>query len=118
MQKNLLPVLIISKYLSLSFCVLLSILEILQFLGKVLNKECKEYISVQNTCEVFMLCSSLIFFILQHLEHDSSKFQRHLLGWSIFLAWMNLTNFLGRFDVCGIHIYRSWHVMKNVVISV
>ena len=31
---------------------------------------------------------------------------------------MNLTNFLGRFDLCGKHIYRSWHVMKNVVMSV
>ena len=76
-----------------------------------------------------MLCLSQAFFIIQYIDHgtdgghyeinhDSDMTQRKLLGWSIFLAWFNLTNFLGRFDICGKHIYRSWHVMKNVVMSV
>ena len=38
----------------------------------------------------------------------------HLLGWALFLAWFDLTMFLGRFDIFGKHIYRSWHVMKKV----
>ena len=43
--------------------------------------------------------------------------QEHLLGWTLFLAWINLTLFLGRFDIFGVHIYRSFHVIKNVAWS-
>ena len=43
--------------------------------------------------------------------------QEHLLGWALFLAWLDFTMFLGRFDLFGRHIYRSFHVMKNVAWS-
>lgn len=43
--------------------------------------------------------------------------QGHFLGWSLFLAWFDFTIFLGRFDLFGKHIYRSFHVMKNVAWS-
>ena len=46
-----------------------------------------------------------------------SGWQEHILGWALFLAWIDLTIILGRFDVFGRHIYRSWHVMKNVAWS-
>ena len=32
----------------------------------------------------------------------------------MFLAWVDLTIFLGRFDVFGRHIYSSWYVFKTV----
>ena len=51
-------------------------------------------------------------------EHkDKSGLQEHLLGWTLFMAWINLTLFLARFDIFGIHIYRSFHVIKNVAWS-
>ena len=51
-------------------------------------------------------------------QHSSkSGAQEHLLGWTLFLAWINLTLFLGRFDIFGVHIYRSFHVIKNVAWS-
>ena len=43
--------------------------------------------------------------------------QEHLLGWALLLAWLDFTLFLGRFDLFGRHIYRSFHVMKNVAWS-
>ena len=50
-----------------------------------------------------------------HLQKSGA--QEHLLGWTLFLAWINLTLFLGRFDIFGVHIYRSFHVIKNVAWS-
>ena len=109
----------ITKYSTWIFLSFLSGLEIIQFFGKLLNKELLEYFSVQNTIEVFMLSSAQVFLILEQIGHGHShKSMRQLLGWSIFLAWINLPNFLGRFDVFGKHVYRSWHVMKNVIMSV
>ena len=32
----------------------------------------------------------------------------------MFFAWVDLTIFLGRFDVFGRHIYSSWFVLKTV----
>ena len=45
------------------------------------------------------------------------RLQDDFLGWTLFFAWIDLTIFLGRFDIFGKHIYRSWHVMKNVAFS-
>ena len=78
-----------------------------------------EYLrSVQNICEVFLLSSTQAVLVLQHLEYASQELLRHMLGWSIFLAWINMSIILGRFDVFGKHIYRSWVVIKNVVVSI
>merc|ERR1719362_1705136 len=70
--------------------------------------------------ELLMLNLSIAFFVIQYLDSgdaEKSGRQEHLLGWALFLAWIDLTMFLGRFDLFGRHIYRSWHVMKNVAWS-
>ena len=94
-------------------------------LSKILAKEFFEYFSWQNVIEVFLLSLSSTFLIVEFvlfdkMEYDCARYsglQMHLLGWALFLAWIDLTLFLGRFDVFGKHIYRSWHVMKNVAWS-
>ena len=43
--------------------------------------------------------------------------QKHLLGWALFLAWMDLTIFLGKMDVFGIHIYMSWQIMRSMFLN-
>ena len=116
------PMFTITRYLTWGVLGILTGLEILQFITKLVTKELCEYFSKQNVCEVLMLSLGQAFFVVQHndLKRSSTERdqeQRHLLGWTLFLAWIDLTIFLGRFDIFGKHIYRSWHVMKNVAMS-
>ena len=114
----------ITRYLTLGTLVLLILWEFLQFLSKAFTCEILEYFSWQNVLEVALLGLSSACFVVEFIMIKSSKdcgtysgLQMHLLGWALFLAWIDLTLFLGRFDVFGKHIYRSWHVMKNVAWS-
>ena len=114
----------ITRYLTLSTLVLLILWEFLQFLSKAFTCEILEYFSWQNVLEVALLGLSSACFVVEFIMIKSnndcgtySGLQMHLLGWALFLAWIDLTLFLGRFDVFGKHIYRSWHVMKNVAWS-
>ena len=110
----------VTKFLTWGLLIVLITWEFLQFLSKILTNELDEYFSWQNMVELLMLGLSIAFFVLQYLESsdvEKSGGQEHLLGWALFLAWIDLTMFLGRFDLFGRHIYRSWHVMKNVAWS-
>ena len=110
----------ITKFLTWGLLTVLITWEFLQFLSKILTSELDEYFSWQNMIELLMLNLSIAFFVIQYLESsdaEKSGRQEHLLGWALFLAWIDLTMFLGRFDLFGRHIYRSWHVMKNVAWS-
>ena len=71
----------VTKYSTWIFLSLLSGLEVIQFLGNVINKQCKQYVSVQNFVEVLMLCSSQTFFVLDHFEHDSQVDVSFLGSW-------------------------------------
>ena len=113
------PMFMITRYLTWGLLGILTGLEILQFITKLVTKELWEYLSKQNVCEVLMLSLGQAFFVVQHndLKRSSTERdqeQRHLLGWTLFLAWIDLTIFLGRFDIFGKHIYRSWHVFNGV----
>ena len=95
-------------------------MEILQFLSKVLTSEKREYLTRQNMTEVALLGATFSFFVLQHKEQEispKSGLQEHLLGWSLFLAWSNLSIFLAKFDLFGQSIHLSWHVLNNVAMS-
>ena len=102
-----------TKYFSWGLLMVLIVMEILQFVSKVLTLEVKEYFTKQNMIEVAMLVTTLAFFIVQFID-DEYWLLEHLLGWSLFLSWMDLTLFLARFDLFGKHIYLSWHVLKKV----
>ena len=95
-------------------------LEMLQFLSKVLTSEKREYFNRQNMTEVALLIVTFTFFIVQYNEQNKtpkSGMQEHLLGWALFLAWMDLTIFLAKFDLFGPSIHLSWHVLNNVAWS-
>ena len=99
-------------------------MEMLQLLSKVIDKEVWEYCTRQNMIEAVMLIVAIAFFVIQFIEDQSTSFQsqktgaqEHLLGWALFLAWIDLTIFLARFDVFGKPIYLSWHVLNNVAWS-
>jgi len=68
-----------------------------------------------------MISLSVAFFAIENINFQNPEtgigMQGHFLGWSLFLAWFDFTMFLGRFDLFGKHIYRSFHVMKNVAWS-
>ena len=112
----------ITKYLSWIFLTLLIIWEVFQFMSKVLVKEFFEYLSWQNIIELLMFSLSFAFFGVQHSKlitgeikmTTASGRQEHLLGWALFMVWIDLTMFLGRFDLFGRHIYRSQYgIFKN-----
>ena len=117
----------VTRYFSWIFLWFLTGIEILQFLTKLMMaisekdvSELWEYFSKQNVCEVIMLGLCQIFFGLQYnylRGGEKPALIEDFLGWALFVAWIDLTIFLGRFDMFGKHIYRSWHVMKNVAFS-
>lgn len=103
----------------MSVCLLIILLciELIQFCSKVLTNEVRKYFTRQNITEVVMLTLTISFFFVEYYEENliqKSGAQEHLLGWALFLAWMDLTIFLARFDVFGLPIYLSWHVFSNV----
>ena len=103
----------VTQYLSWCFLGSLIVWEIWQMICKYLTDDLKGYFfRTQNVTELLMLSISLAFFVIE--ENEDESWQEHLLGWALFLGWFCLTIFLGRFDIFGRHIYRSWHVMKNV----
>ena len=116
---------VIARYLTCVSLCLLILWELFQLLSKILAKAFFEYFSWQNVIEVVLLSLSSIFLIIEFvvfdkMEYDCGRYsglQMHLLGWALFLAWIDLTLFMSRFDIIGKHIYRSWHVMKNVAWS-
>ena len=124
-REGLEPRFTITRYSSWGILVILTGIEMLQFIMKLVTKELWEYLSKQNICEVLMLSFGQAFFVVQYNDlkmstqslTERNQLKRHLFGWTLFLAWINLTIFLGRFDIFGKHIYRSWHVMKNVAWS-
>ena len=112
-MENISMVYNITGYLSLGLLTVLGIMEILQFVSKILTWEVKEYFTKQNLIEGAMLVTTSAFFVVQFID-DGYWLLEHLLGWALFLAWMNLTLFMARFDLFGKHIYLSWHVLKKV----
>ena len=115
----------LTRYICWGLVLVLSVMEILQFLSKVLTNEVGEYFTRQNILEVIMLIVAIAFFVVQFIEDRStcplqskkSGAQEHLLGWALFLAWIDLTIFLARFNLFGKPIYLSWHVLNNVAWS-
>ena len=105
----------ITCYLTLVFLSALLLLEFLQFFSKCKEGEPCEYFGVQNICEFVMFGLTIALFVVQW-QDDEMKFkskdsdepwteeqrsfnhyaQKHLLGWILFLAWMDLTIFLGK----------------------
>jgi hypothetical protein len=87
--------------------------EALQFLTRIFTREAEKYFTLQNIFEVLMFSLSTAFFLIEFLamkEKDrcqrNHQIKEHLLGWALFLAWIDLTMLLGKFDRYGRHIYR------------
>ena len=113
----------ITFYLSLVLLSLLLFIELLQFISKLIGGELLEYFGVQNTIELLMFSFTIALFVYQwnedvlNKDDEKSGLQEHFLGWALFLAWMDLTIFLGKMDFFGRHIYMSWQIMRNVAWS-
>ena len=69
----------ITQFVAIGGLGLLALWEIMQFVGKVVNCEIKEYLfSWQNVVDLLMISLSATFFILETIEHcplhDGSKY--------------------------------------------
>ena len=125
----------VTCYWTLVSLAALLLLEFLQLVSKIKEGEPLEYFGLQNTCELFMFGLTIALFVTQWHDNEMAfKFnnvpmwndekreanhmiQKHLLGWALFLAWMDLTIFLGKMDVFGIHIYMSWQIMRSMFLN-
>ena len=116
--EDLLPGKNATNYLTISLYIVLIVAEILQFTSYVLTRETRSYFGRQNITEFFMFVTIFIYFVVEWNQPDSYDAQAHLLGWALFLAWTNLTNYLTMFDFFGERIYWSWAVAKNVTTSI
>ena len=112
---------------------LLLIFELLQFLSKIKEGELNEYFGMQNSTELVMFMLTIALFVTQWNDKEMNSkegeswedqdrdenhlFQKHLLGWTLFLAWMDLTIFLGKMDFFGRHIYMSWQIMRSMFLN-
>ena len=103
----------ITCYLTLALLSALLVVEFLQFFSKCREGEPLEYFGMQNITEFIMFGLTIALFVVQWRD-DEMKFksedgdeseektktnhyaQKHLLGWILFLAWMDLTIFLGK----------------------
>ena len=119
-QDKLMMDLVVTRYISCCLLVILIFWEFAQFISKLVENEIREYLSVQNITEVCMYALSSYFFVRDFIDfNDTTKskkneYQSSVLGWALFLAWTDLTIFLGRFDLFGGNIYTTWRVAKNV----
>ena len=105
----------ITCYFTLVLLSALLVVEFLQFFSKCREGEPLEYFGMQNITEFIMFGLTIALFVVQWRD-DEMKFkskyseescdeektksnhyaQKHLLGWILFLAWMDLTIFLGK----------------------
>ena len=116
-QAKLKPGLEVPRYINWGLLSALMVWELLQFFSKVVEEEILEYFSLQNVTEVCMYILATCFFVIEFKELDDSKkneYQLSILGWALFLAWIDMTMFLGRFDLFGKNIYSTWRIVKNV----
>ena len=107
----------VTRYISWGLLGVLIVWELSQFISKVVEKEIIEYFSLQNVTEVCMYILATWFFVIEFKELDDPKkneYQLSILGWALFLAWIDMTMFLGRFDLFGKNIYSTWRIVKNV----
>ena len=123
-QDNLSMELVVTRYISCCLLAILIVWELAQVVSKMVENEIREYFSIQNITEVCMYTLSTYFFVIDFIDfNDISKSKKNeylssVLGWALFLAWTDLTIFLGRFDTFGGNIYTTWRVAKNVFWSV
>ena len=74
--------------------------------------------SFQNMTEILLYSIIAWFFFIEYRDLDkddrSQGYQATLLGWCLFLAWINVTIILGRFDLFGKNIYLTWNIVKSI----
>ena len=76
----------ITKWICWGLVSVLAVMEMLQFLSKVIDKEVGEYFTRQNMIEAIMLIVTIAFFVIQFIEgstsfqSEKSGAQEHLLG--------------------------------------
>ena len=102
-KEDLEPMYTYSKNISKIFLLILTCIEILQFLAKLQNAiweksftELWEYCSKQNMCEVVMIFLGQAFFALQYQEEMDTRLlgyrlQDDFLG-AYSLSWQNILN--------------------------
>ena len=126
---------VVTGYWTLVLLTALLLLEFLQFVSKIKEGEPWEYFGRQNICEFIMFGLTIALFAFQWQDDEMQfnnnegkawteqqrKFnhyaQKHFLGWALFLAWMDLTIFLGKMDFFGRHIYMSWQIMSSMFLN-
>ena len=90
----------ITRYSCLLFLGIRIGFKTLQFIAKLQTSikksdisELWEFFSKQNVNEILLHNLTVAFFIVQYCEKEEklkSGWQEHLLGWAIFLAWIDL----------------------------
>ena len=116
-QDEVLTSLDVTRYISWGLLGTLIVWELAQCFSKMVDREFLEYFSIQNITEICMYLLATCFFVIEFQDMSKSKkneYQSSILGWALFLAWTDLTFFLGRFKIFGGSIYTTWRIAQNV----
>ena len=106
-----------TRYICWGLLGTLIVWELAQCFSKMRDREILEYFSIQNITEICMYSLASCFFVIEFQDMSKSKkneYQSSILGWALFLAWTDLTFFLGRFKIFGGNIYTTWRIAQNV----
>ena len=137
-QKKGYPGIWTTFYLTLGCLCPLVFYECLQFISKIRESQVKDYFHGQNICELIMFGLTIALFVTQGQDKDmlfnqnenqnqtwpdferetNHYYQMQLMGWDLFLAWTNLTIFLGKLDFFERHIHMSRQIFMSVLWSV
>ena len=67
--------------------------------------------NLQNWIQCILICMSVMFY--SYCETDLDK-ATHAAAWMVFLAWIDLTLYVGKIDILGEYIYMSVIVSKTI----
>ena len=73
------------------------------------------FLMIENWVEIGIILFSAIFF---YLSPGRVELAHHPLGWLIFMAWMDLLLYLGRFQIFGEIIYMSFDCAKTMTLCI
>ena len=92
-----------------------TILAIKEIISLYCNGFIKYFWMLENWIEIFILISSMSFFIASPWKVEWAY---HPLGWMVFLVWIDLLLYLGRFQTFGECIYMSLEAAKTMTLCI
>ena len=101
-----------AKWLTISFLVILVVVETFQIFVKSFKSRIWSFFSFQNIVEITIMIATAVFL---WIAPTNIVYAGHIGGWALFLGWMNFTAYLCQISSAGKAIYSSIYVTKKII---